>query len=71
MKKNTAKTPCDKSSNIKEISDGVYINLNRITTDDKEFDEAIEESFRQMNEEDDSKKTEKDPHSQKNSNGIL
>ena len=71
MKKNATHNPSDKSSNVKEISDGVYINLNRITTDEKEFDEAIEESFRQMDAEDIPKKSQKDPHSHKDSNGVL
>jgi hypothetical protein len=48
MKKNAAQNPTNKWLNVKEISEGVYINLNRITTDEKEFDKAIEESFKEL-----------------------
>lgn len=47
MKKNVPHNSSDKSSNVKEISDGVYINMNRITTDEDDFEKAIEESFKQ------------------------
>jgi hypothetical protein len=50
MKKNVPHSSLDKSSNVKEISDGVYINLNRITTDDVDFEKAIEESFKEVEE---------------------
>jgi hypothetical protein len=50
MEKNVPHSSSDKSSNVKEISDGVYINLNRITTDDVDFEKAIEESFKEVEE---------------------
>lgn len=53
MKKNTTPNPEDKRSKVKEISEGVYINLNRITTDEKEFEKAIEESFKELEKEED------------------
>jgi hypothetical protein len=59
MKKNTARNPTNKWLNVKEISEGVYINLNRITTDEKEFDKAIEESFKVLDLDDSSKKVKK------------
>jgi hypothetical protein len=43
---------------VKEISDGVYINLNRIRSDNPDFEKAIEESFKKL-EENVSKKIEK------------
>lgn len=48
MKKNVTPTFDEKRMNVKEISEGVYINLNRITTDEKEFEKAIEESFKEL-----------------------
>jgi lipoate-protein ligase A len=48
MKKNAHPIPSDRGLNVKEISDGVYINLNRITSDEKEFEKAIEESFKEL-----------------------
>ena len=51
MKKNASQIPSDRGSNVKEISDGVYINLNRITSDEKEFEKAIEESFKELEKE--------------------
>lgn len=56
MKKNALPLPSDGSSKVKEISDGVYINLNRITTDEKEFDKAIEESFKELEKEEENTK---------------
>lgn len=47
MKKNVSHNSLDKTSNVKEISDGVYINMNRITTDEDDFEKAIEESFKE------------------------
>lgn len=48
MKKNDSHNSEDKISNVKEISDGVYINLNRITTDKENFEKAVEESFKEL-----------------------
>jgi hypothetical protein len=48
MKKNTPHNSAAKTSNVKEISDGVYINLNRITSDENEFEKAIEETFKKL-----------------------
>ncbi len=48
MKKNVPENYSNKSSTVKEISDGVYINLNRITTDEQAFEKAIEESFKKL-----------------------
>ena len=48
MKNNTPASPSKKKSNVKEISDGVYISLNEITYDITEFEHAIEESFKEM-----------------------
>ena len=48
MKNNTPASPSKKKSNVKEISDGVYINLNKITSDITEFEHAIEESFKEL-----------------------
>jgi len=59
MKKNATQNPANKKLNVKEISEGVYINLNRITTDEQEFDKAIEESFKALNLDDSSKKVKK------------
>jgi hypothetical protein len=55
MKKKKPQKPLSKKSSVKEISEGVYINLNRITTDEKEFDKAIEESFKDLEQEESSK----------------
>jgi hypothetical protein len=51
MKKKSPQKPPSKKSSVKEISEGVYINMNRITTDEKEFDKAIEESFKDLEQE--------------------
>ena len=48
MKKNVPDNSSDKHSKVKEISDGVYINLNRITSDEDVFEKAIEESFKKL-----------------------
>lgn len=48
MKKTTPKASPENSINVKEISDGVYINLNRISTDETEFEKAIEKSFKEI-----------------------
>lgn len=50
MKKNASHNSSDKKSNVKEISDGVYINLNRITSHELDFGQAIEESFKNLDE---------------------
>ncbi|WP_432670388.1 hypothetical protein [Flavobacterium sp. SM2513] len=50
MKKNVPHNLSDKNSKVKEISDGVYINLNRITSDEQDFEQAIEESFKKSEE---------------------
>lgn len=50
MKKSTPRNSGKKASNVKEISDGVYINLNRITSDENEFEKAIQESFEELKE---------------------
>lgn len=49
MKKNVPHS-LEKNASVKEISDGVYINLNRIN-DKEEFEKAIEESFKELDEE--------------------
>ena len=49
MKKNVSHS-LEKNASVKEISDGVYINLNRIN-DKEEFEKAIEESFKELDEE--------------------
>ena len=51
MKKNDAQNFQEKSPNVKEISDGVYINLNRITSDEIDFEKAVEESFKELDKE--------------------
>lgn len=51
MKNKINPNPEDKRSKVKEISEGVYINLNRITSDEKEFEKAIEESFKELEKE--------------------
>lgn len=51
MKKNDAQNFQEKISNVKEISDGVYINLNRITSDEVDFEKAVEESFKELDNE--------------------
>lgn len=48
MKKNETPHTSDKSSIVKEISDGVYINLSRISSDETEFEKAIEDSFKKL-----------------------
>ena len=49
MKKNVPHS-LEKNASVKEISDGVYINLNRIN-DKEEFEKAIDESFKELDEE--------------------
>ena len=64
MKKNEPHNSADKTSNVKEISDGVYINLNKITSDITEFELAIEESFKELKSDEQkiiSKKKQNDP----------
>lgn len=64
MKKNEPHNSADKTSNVKEISDGVYINLNKITSDSTEFELAIEESFKELKSDEQkiiSKKKQNDP----------
>lgn len=56
MKKKSHPIPPDRSLKMKEISDGVYINLNQITSDQNEFDKAIEESFKELKKEEDAEK---------------
>ena len=51
MKKNDTQNFQEKVSNVKEISDGVYINLNRITSDEVDFEKAVEESFKELDNE--------------------
>ena len=51
MKKKDAQNFQEKSPNVKEISDGVYINLNRITSDEIDFEKAVEESFKELDKE--------------------
>jgi hypothetical protein len=49
MKKDAPKSlPDTKNPNVKEISDGVYINLNRFSTAHKAFGRAIEKSFKEL-----------------------
>lgn len=50
MKKNVPHNYSDKDSTVKEISDGVYINLNRISSENPDFEKAIEESFKKLDE---------------------
>lgn len=50
MKKSTNHIKSDKCSNVKEISDGVYINLERITSNEGEFEKAVEASFKELDE---------------------
>lgn len=52
MKKKKLHFDSEHNSNVKEISDGVYINLNRITSEEGEFEKAVEESFKDLNEND-------------------
>lgn len=62
MKKNDAQNFQEKISNVKEISDGVYINLNRITSDEVDFEKAVEESFKELdNEEENLNNSNKNP----------
>lgn len=65
MKKNPHQIPSDRGSNVKEISDGVYINLNRTTSDKKEFDKAIEESFKELDKKEELNKAHKNFKSSK------
>lgn len=48
MKKSPFQIAMENNPRIKEISDGVYINLNRIRTEASEFEKAIEESFQEV-----------------------
>lgn len=38
----------NKKKNVKEISEGVYINSSPIPSDSHEFEKAIEESFKEL-----------------------
>ena len=38
----------NKKKNVKEISEGVYINSTPIASDSHEFEKAIEESFKEL-----------------------
>lgn len=38
----------NKKKNVKEISEGVYINSSPIPSDSNEFEKAIEESFKEL-----------------------
>lgn len=51
MKKNNPHFDSDNNPTVKEISDGVYINLTRITSEEGEFEKAVEESFKKLDEE--------------------
>ena len=59
MDQNSPRKPSTKNSKVKEISDGVYINLNRITSDPLDFERAIEESFKNLDEKNSSEKDKK------------
>lgn len=48
MKKKDSQNSPDQCSNVKEISDGVYINFNGSTSDQRDFEEAMEESFKEL-----------------------
>lgn len=48
MKKKDSQNSPDQCSNVKEISDGVYINFNGSTSDERDFEEAMEESFKEL-----------------------
>lgn len=52
MKKNNPHFDSENNPTVKEISDGVYINLTRITSEEGEFEKAVEESFKDLNEND-------------------
>ena len=47
MKKKISENSSEKSLHVKEISDGVYINLHQITADTIDFEQAIEKSFKE------------------------
>lgn len=51
MKKNNPHFDSENNPTVKEISDGVYINLTRITSEEGEFEKAVEESFKKLDEE--------------------
>jgi hypothetical protein len=40
---------------VKEISDGVYVNLTRIKSDEVGFEKAIEECFKEIEKTDETK----------------
>lgn len=42
----------NKKKNVKEISEGVYINSTPIASDSHEFEKAIEESFKELKDSD-------------------
>lgn len=42
----------NKKKNVKEISEGVYINSTPTTSDSHEFEKAIEESFKELKDSD-------------------
>ena len=48
MKKKDSQNSPDQCSNVKEISDGVYINFKGTTSDERDFEEAMEESFKEL-----------------------
>ena len=72
MKNNTTALPSKKKSNVKEISDGVYINLDRKTNETTAFEKAIEESFKDLkNEEEKRPSSKKTEDAEKSKNNIL
>jgi hypothetical protein len=48
MKKITTHTSTEQGPSVKEISDGVYVNLTNIKTDEVDFEKAIEESLKEI-----------------------
>lgn len=65
MKKNESTHVDVKTCNVKEISDGVYINLSRITSDEGDFEKDIEETFKKLDQEErihDSSDAQTKPH---------
>ena len=61
MKNNQSTQSTEKGSNVKEISDGVYINLSRITSDERDFEKDIEESFKKLDEDENRKDSHDEP----------
>ncbi|CAM4101674.1 hypothetical protein FLAN108750_10260 [Flavobacterium antarcticum] len=61
MKNNQSAQSTEKGSNVKEISDGVYINLSRITSDKRDFEKDIEESFKKLDEDENRKGSHDEP----------